>query len=184
MYICATKHAVTDAYISAKWTIMMTLTPMGYHIVWYDHVADWIHSIHVKIDILQQMWSCGIVYMFIYIYICSYHLYMVNGLQNIHTTWWRHQMKTFSVLLALCTGNSPVTGEFPSQRPVTQSFDVFFDLRLNKQLSNQSWGWWFETPSRSLWRHCNEILQISPTMVIYVLRFMSSTNVTYRTWRQ
>ena len=43
---------------------------------------------------------------------------------------WRHQMETFSALLALCVGNSPVTGEFPSQRPVTQSFDVFFDLRL------------------------------------------------------
>ena len=47
------------------------------------------------------------------------------------------------------------TGEFPSQRPVTRSFDVFFDLRLNKRLSKQSWGWWFETPSPSLWRHCN-----------------------------
>ena len=45
-------------------------------------------------------------------------------------TWWRHQIETFSALLALCVGNSPVTGEFPSQRPVTQSFDVFFDLRL------------------------------------------------------
>ena len=40
-------------------------------------------------------------------------------------------MEIVSVLLALCVGNSPVTGEFPSQRPVTQSFDVFFDLRLN-----------------------------------------------------
>ena len=45
--------------------------------------------------------------------------------------WWRHQMETFSALLALCAGKSPVTGEFPSQRPVTQSFDVFFDLCLN-----------------------------------------------------
>ena len=70
-------------------------------------------------------------------------------------TWWLHQMATFSALLALCAGNSPVTGEFPTQRPVTRSFDVFFDLRLNKRLSKQSWGWWFETPSRSLWRHCN-----------------------------
>ena len=41
---------------------------------------------------------------------------------------------------------------------MTQSFDVFFDLRLNKRLSKQSWGWWFETPSRPLWRHCNEFL--------------------------
>ena len=64
-------------------------------------------------------------------------------------------METFSTLLALCAGNSPVTGEFPAKRPVTWSFDVFFDLRLNKRLSKQSWGWWFETPSRPLWHHCN-----------------------------
>ena len=52
-------------------------------------------------------------------------------------------------------GNSPVIGEFPAQRPVTRSFNIFFDLRLNKRLSKQWWGWWFETPSRPLWRHCN-----------------------------
>ena len=69
--------------------------------------------------------------------------------------WWRHQMETFSALLALCAGSSPVSGEFPAQRPVTRSFDVFFDLHLNKRLSKQSWGWWSETPSRPLWRHCN-----------------------------
>ena len=68
---------------------------------------------------------------------------------------WRHQMKTFSVLLGICAGNSPVPGEFPAQRPVTRSFDVFFDLRLNKRLSKQSWGWWFETVSCPLWRHRN-----------------------------
>ena len=67
----------------------------------------------------------------------------------------RHQMETFSALLALCAGNSPVPGEFPSQRPVTRGLDVFFDLRLNKQWSKQSWGWWFETSSHPLWRHCN-----------------------------
>ena len=70
-------------------------------------------------------------------------------------SWWRHQMETFSALLAICAGNSPVTGEFPAQRPVTRSFDVSFDLHLNKRLSKQSWGWWFETPSHPLWRHCN-----------------------------
>ena len=67
-------------------------------------------------------------------------------------------MEAFSALQALFAGNSPVTGEFPSQRPVTRSFDVFFDLRLNKRFSKQSWGRWFETPSRSLWRHCNDNL--------------------------
>ena len=71
--------------------------------------------------------------------------------------WWRHQMETFSALLAICAGNSPVHGEFPAQRSVTRSFDVFFDLCLNKWLSKQSWGWWFETLSCPLWRHCNGI---------------------------
>ena len=63
-------------------------------------------------------------------------------------TWWRHQMETFSALLAFCAGNSPVTGEFPAQRPVTRGFDVLFDMRMNERLSKQSWGWWFEKPSR------------------------------------
>ena len=75
---------------------------------------------------------------------------------TIKHPWWRHQMETSSVLLALCVGNSPVTGEFPSQRPVTGSFDVFFDLCLNKRLSKQSRGWWFEMPSCPLWCHCND----------------------------
>ena len=70
-------------------------------------------------------------------------------------TWWRHQMETFFALLALCAGNSLVPGEFPAQRPVTRSFDVFFDLCPNKRLSKQWWGWWFETPLCPLWRHYN-----------------------------
>ena len=72
------------------------------------------------------------------------------------STWWCHQMETFSALLAICAGNSPVTGEFPAQRPVTWSFDVFFDLRRNKPLSKQWWGWWFKMLSCPLWSHCNE----------------------------
>ena len=54
-------------------------------------------------------------------------------------------MKTFSVLLALCVGNSPASGELW----------CFLWFRLNKQLSKQSWRRWFETPPRSLWCHCN-----------------------------
>ena len=48
-------------------------------------------------------------------------------------------METFSALPAICAG---ITGEFPPQRPVMRSFDVFFDLRLNKRLGKQAWGWW------------------------------------------
>ena len=84
----------------------------------------------------------------------------VNEGPEVHNTrlgdsWWRHQMETFSALLAICAGNSPVPGEFPTQRPVTRGFNVFFDLRLNKGLSKQSWGWWLETLSCSLWRQSN-----------------------------
>ena len=80
-------------------------------------------------------------------------------------------METFSALLAICAGNSPVPGEFPAQRPVTLSFDVFFDLRLNKRLSKQSWGWWFKTLSRPLWRHSNDQLNnCAPCPQFIVLR--------------
>ena len=60
----------------------------------------------------------------------------------------------FRVTGPLC-GEFTGPGEFPTQRPVTRSFDVFFDLRLHKRLSKEPWGWWFETPSWSLWRQCN-----------------------------
>ena len=84
-------------------------------------------------------------------------------------TWWRHQMETFSASLAICAGNSPVPGELPAQRPATRSFDVFFDIRPNKRLSKQSWGWWFETLLRSLWRHRNGTRPYSITICLMVL---------------
>ena len=74
-----------------------------------------------------------------------------------------------SALLALCAGNSPVFGEFPSQRPVTQSFDAFFDLCPNKRLGKQLWGWWFETPSGSLWRHCKAMRKYGTSLIVWNL---------------
>ena len=65
----------------------------------------------------------------------------------------------FRVTGPLC-GEFTGAGEFPTQRPVTRSFDVSFDLRLNKRLSKQPWGWWFETPTSSLWRHCNALFRL------------------------
>ena len=73
----------------------------------------------------------------------SWHSMMTSSNGNI-----------FRVTGPLC-GEFTGPGEFPSQRPVTRSFDVFVDLRLNKRLSKQPWGWLFETPSWPLWRHCN-----------------------------
>ena len=64
----------------------------------------------------------------------------------------------FRVTGPLC-GEFTGPGEFPTQRPVTWSFGVFFDLRLNKRLRKQPWGWWFETPSWSLWRQCYAIFR-------------------------
>ena len=86
-----------------------------------------------------------------------------------HDKWWRHQMETFSTLLAICAGNSPINGEFSAQRPVTRGFDVLFDLRLNERLCKQPWGRWFETPSRPLWRHSNEIIVIGRiTNIVFI----------------
>ena len=62
----------------------------------------------------------------------SYNIY----LQCLIISWWRHQMKIFSALLAFCVGNSPVPMSFPAQWPATRSFDVFFDLRLNNDWVN------------------------------------------------
>ena len=62
----------------------------------------------------------------------------------------------------------------PAQRPVTWSFDVFFDLRPNKRLSKQSWGWLFETLSRPLWRHCHIIrflFVVQPIVSLFISNF-------------
>ena len=66
----------------------------------------------------------------------------------------------FRVTGRLC-GEFTGPGEFPAQRPVTRSFDVFCDLRQNKRLRKQSWGWWFETLSRPLWRHWNGPIELA-----------------------
>ena len=84
-------------------------------------------------------------------------------------SWWRYQMETFSALLVICEGNSPV--------PVTRSFGVFFDLRLNKRLSKQSWGWWFETLSRPLWRHCYSVYLLFIFILFYFIFIFFSLEV-------
>ena len=97
-------------------------------------------------------------------------------------TWWRHQMWTYSALLALRVGNSPITGEFPSQRPVTRSFYVFFDLRLNKRLHKQSRP---ETPWCSLLRHCNAscwtvILDVHAMSVQFDVAYSCNGRISFR----
>ena len=74
----------------------------------------------------------------------------ITNYSNV-TKWWRHQMETYSALLV----NSPHRGQWRGA--------LMFSLicALNKRLSNQSWGWWYQTPSCSLWRHCNGCANIS-----------------------
>ena len=92
----------------------------------------------------------------------------------------------FRVTGHLCARNSPVPGEFPTQRPVTRSFDILFDLRLNKRLSKQSWGWWLETLSHPLWGHRNAMknIVINPfsLTILYLVKCVmcSCVRVRYR----
>ena len=67
-------------------------------------------------------------------------VYSLQLLISSHNDVIKLKIWTFSELLALCAGNSPITGEFPAQRPVTRSFDAFVDLRLNKRLNKHSWA--------------------------------------------
>ena len=77
-------------------------------------------------------------------------------IDHLRNEWWRHQMEKN------CRVTGHLCGEFTGHRWIphtkasdAESFDVFFDLRMNKRLSKQSWGWRFETPSCSLWHNCN-----------------------------
>ena len=75
------------------------------------------------------------------------HLYFLNSIMTLNKqsaraiSWWRHQMETFSALLAFCAGNSPVIGEFPAQRPVTPSFEIFLICAwINSWVNNREAG--------------------------------------------
>ena len=90
----------------------------------------------------------------------------------------------FRVTGPLC-GEFTGPGEFPAQRPVTRSCDVFFDLRPNKRLNKQPWGWWFKTPSWSLWRQWNVVSRdlfwdsffwYTLQLFILIYKFIASTN--------
>ena len=108
--------------------------------------------VHCWSRVLHISWLTQVINLPIFIRVAQIvSLTKCETLQSVNHTWWRHQMETFSALLALCDGNPQVT----SQRPVTRSFDVFFGLSLNKRLSKQSRRRWFETPSLSLRHHCN-----------------------------
>ena len=75
--------------------------------------------------------------------------------------------------------NQPITGEFPSQMSVTRSFDICFDVRLNKRLSKPSICWWSETPWQSSWRHCNVSCSYEIEEHVLIVIPWSLSNSTY-----
>ena len=109
-----------------------------------------------------SQWETALQYNAIFLWLGTYTEW------SLHTHPWSYVKATSRLFGMMTSSNGSIfrvtgplcgeftgPGEFPTQRPVTWSFDVFFDLRLNKRLSKQPWGWWFETPSWSLWRQCN-----------------------------
>ena len=127
--------------------------------VWFDFVTQYvpriIHTALVFLPFVVVMWrslSWGRYQIETFIKWKHSPRHMAHCEGNMMTS---SNGNIFRVTGPLC-GEFAGPGEFPAQRPVTRSFDVFFDLRLNKRLSEQPWGWWFETPSWSLWHHRNE----------------------------
>ena len=116
---------------------------------------------------------CALFCLWLYYHFFIWHIYPYHsGL--LHWHWSNHLIvlvplkypwRTWvnqSIMMTSSKGNifhvtGQLCGEFTGLRPVTRSFDVFFYLRLNKKFSKQWWGWWIETPSRLLWRHCNDL---------------------------
>ena len=105
------------------------------HHVLPAHRADQPRNMQPRLGVLQcflVVWQSWDDFTHIHAVWLPQWYYSEATLKNIgkyislihRTSWWRHQVETFSALLVLCVGNSPVTGEFPSQRPVTRSFDV------------------------------------------------------------
>ena len=125
-------------------SLIKTATHTIHHIdlwVWYKYwISGTVHSyvIVISMDAIGLVLVCRVQGSHIAVF-CGTNRLLSYPSRLLPWPWWRHQMKQFSALLALCVGNSPVTGEFPSQRPVTRSCDTFFHLRLNKRLSKQSW---------------------------------------------
>ena len=131
--------------------------------------GGWIVRYHIFKLKKMKWWSKELGHYLNGISLPSIHRTLVLKLSvsNRNYTWWRHQMETFSALLAICAGNSLVPGEFPAQRPVTRSFDGFFDMHPNKWLSKQWRGWWFETPPCPLWRYRNDNKVVSWPSYLY-----------------
>ena len=134
---------------------MITIPMLGYNILKFFLQCPFCTLSRMNRTFLYQWMGTGV---WILVCLTSWVILKTSGnFQSWNLWWsrWRHQMETCSASLTLCKGNSPVTDEFPSQRPVTWSFGILFDLHQDKRLGKPSRRRWFETRLRSLWCHCN-----------------------------
>ena len=145
IYTSNIEHFIVEILLRTIWGFLVSsLHIQNDDIIFHKILSilfEWYLTIVIKTSLFWEM----IINEIIYFLKTIQH---TNGIQvclpTSFCTWWHHQIQTFSELLVLCVGNSPVISEFPSQRLVTGSFDFFFDLRLNKRLSKQLRRWWLD----------------------------------------
>ena len=148
-----------------------SVSPAGTGTILWLYQWEWSHPIAEIVD----QWSTRIPLSWLQKFEdpCDLDLWTID-LKIVYHTLSPHGLYLCHIGINMMTSSNgnifrvtgPLCGEFTgrrwipnTQRPVTRSFDVFCDLRLNKRLSKQPWGWWFEMPSWSLWRQCNESMK-------------------------
>ena len=111
-------------WFSSDWKIRSW---SGWNVSWREGRSGVFNGEHRQLTMM--MTSCGS---------CSWQRSVFQfELWRKNLSWWRHQMETFFALLAIYAGNSPLTGEFPTQRPVTRIFDFFICARINGWVNNR-----------------------------------------------
>ena len=146
-----------------------------------EHAMYYTHMTHFVITTIGEGQLTNIAFILhTYIWVYLFRCESIKGVRTLRIAAliWRPILCIMTSsngnifrVTGLWVGNSPVPGEFPAQRPVTQSFDVFFELCLNKRLSKQSWGGWFETQSRPLWRFRNGAKSHSAGFVFFAVSY-------------
>ena len=112
-------------------------------VIWISAV-DHLSSEYYSIPTCENMWSLTMGYRVLQVTAPTLHD-GVMAWKHFPHPWWRHQMETFSALM----------GILPVSDAELRCF--IWSAPKNKRLSKQPWGWWFETPSWSLWRHGNAL---------------------------
>ena len=148
---------IQDIYVHMYAELCIHARLLGIHV----YIIMYTCKMIMYTCILNYIYMQGIMYTCtLYTYLCMHARWLCV---QVHLIMYTCKISMYAFIpngnIFRVTGHL-VPGEFPTQTPVTRSFDVFFDLRLNKWLSEQSWGWWFETLSCPSWRHCNVSIHI------------------------